>query len=67
MSSIPVLQQLTDLTGKTAVITGGAMGIGHSIACRLGEAGASVVLADLDGEAPTAGVGSAGWGGVWLS
>jgi 2-deoxy-D-gluconate 3-dehydrogenase len=54
MTSIPALQQLTDLTGKTAVITGGAMGIGHGIACRLGEAGARVVLADLDAEAAAA-------------
>ena len=36
----PSLQQLTDLKGKTAIVTGGAMGIGQGIAYRLAEAGA---------------------------
>ena len=39
-----------DLEGKIAVVTGGAMGIGHAIASRLVEAGASVVIADYDQE-----------------
>jgi 2-dehydro-3-deoxy-D-gluconate 5-dehydrogenase len=39
-----------DLTGKRAVVTGGAMGIGYGIVTRLAEAGANVLLADLDGE-----------------
>lgn len=37
-----------DLTGKNAVVTGGAMGIGYGIAKRLNEAGANVLIADLD-------------------
>lgn len=37
-----------DLTGKSAVVTGGAMGIGFGIARRLAEAGANVLIADLD-------------------
>jgi 2-deoxy-D-gluconate 3-dehydrogenase len=41
------LQELIDLTGRTAVITGGAMGIGQGIVRRLHEAGANVVVADL--------------------
>ena len=43
------LTQLIDLSGKTAIVTGGAMGIGLGIARRLHEAGAQLVIADLDG------------------
>jgi NAD(P)-dependent dehydrogenase (short-subunit alcohol dehydrogenase family) len=46
-------QQLFDLTGKTALITGGSRGLGLQIAEALGEQGAKIVLssrkqADLD-------------------
>lgn len=44
------LSELVDLTGKVAIITGGAMGIGFAISYRLAEAGASVVLADVNAE-----------------
>ena len=37
-----------DLTGKTALITGGASGIGAATAKRLTAAGASVIVADLN-------------------
>ena len=47
----PPLSSLTDLSGKTALVTGGARGIGLAIAQRLGEAGANLVIADIDGEA----------------
>ena len=36
--------------GKTAVVTGGAQGIGKGIAQRLSSEGASVVIADIDAE-----------------
>jgi NAD(P)-dependent dehydrogenase (short-subunit alcohol dehydrogenase family) len=39
------------LTGKIAVVTGGASGIGAGIAQVLGAAGATVVIADIDGAA----------------
>jgi 2-dehydro-3-deoxy-D-gluconate 5-dehydrogenase len=39
-----------DLTGKRAVVTGGAMGIGGGIAEWFVRAGASVVIADLDSD-----------------
>ena len=45
------LPELIDLTDRTAIVTGGAMGIGLGIARRLHEAGASVVVADLDAAA----------------
>ncbi len=47
-------QELFDLSGKVAVITGGAGGIGVVYARALGEAGAAVVVADLNREAATA-------------
>jgi 2-deoxy-D-gluconate 3-dehydrogenase len=37
-----------DLTGKSAIVTGGAMGIGFGCARRFREAGANVLVADLD-------------------
>ena len=40
--------ELFDLSGKVAVITGGAGSIGMAYGRALGEAGASVVLADVD-------------------
>ncbi len=42
------LGELIDLTGHTAIVTGGAMGIGLGVTRRLHEAGASVLVADLD-------------------
>lgn len=37
-----------DLSGRTAVVTGGAQGIGRAISDSLAECGASLVIADLD-------------------
>jgi 2-dehydro-3-deoxy-D-gluconate 5-dehydrogenase len=45
----PSVAEMIDLSGKSAIVTGGAMGIGRGIAQRLHEAGASVLIADLDG------------------
>ncbi|HEY1391059.1 MAG TPA: SDR family NAD(P)-dependent oxidoreductase [Ktedonobacterales bacterium] len=45
------LRDLQDLSGRVAIVTGGAMGIGQGIAFSLVEARASVVIADRDLEA----------------
>ena len=42
------LAELLSLSGRGAVVTGGARGIGYAIADRLAEAGASVLVADVD-------------------
>jgi 2-deoxy-D-gluconate 3-dehydrogenase len=42
------LHELTDLSGKRSIVTGGATGIGLSISYRLAEAGATVIIADID-------------------
>ena len=42
------LADLLRLEGRVAVVTGGARGIGYATACRLLEAGARVVVADVD-------------------
>lgn len=44
------LAELLNLGGKTAIVTGGAKGIGYGISYRLAEAGASVLIADIDEE-----------------
>lgn len=41
------MTKLFSLEGKTAIVTGGAQGIGAAIAKRLREAGASVIVGDL--------------------
>src|SRR5437660_3123276 len=47
----PNIAQIFDLTGKTAIVTGAAMGIGQGIALRLAEAGAAVMITDINLEA----------------
>lgn len=43
-------RNLLNLSGKTAIVTGGAAGIGHGISYRLAEAGANVVIANRTAE-----------------
>nr|WP_286311839.1 3-hydroxybutyrate dehydrogenase [Agromyces mangrovi] len=45
---------VTDLTGRRALVTGGASGIGAACARAFADRGASVTVADLNGEAATA-------------
>ena len=49
MNLIP-LTEILDLTGKVAIVTGGARSLGARIVGRLCEAGASCVIADVDDE-----------------
>jgi 2-deoxy-D-gluconate 3-dehydrogenase len=42
------IQELVSLNSKTAIVTGGSVGIGQGIARRLHEAGANVVIVDKD-------------------
>jgi len=53
VSALP-LDRLLDLKGHAAVVTGGAAGIGAATVSRLAEAGADVVVADIDENAATA-------------
>jgi len=45
---------MTDLTGRTALITGGASGIGAACARAFASAGATVTVADIDGDSAAA-------------
>src|SRR4051794_12739930 len=50
-----------DFTGRAALVTGGASGVGQAVAATLHAAGADVALLDLDGaraEAAAAGIGT---------
>ncbi len=49
MNTLP-LSKLLDLSGETAIVTGGSIGIGYGIASRLAEAGAHVVIANRNME-----------------
>jgi len=40
--------ELFDLTGKTAILTGGAGGIGRALALGMAQCGADILVADLD-------------------
>lgn len=42
------IKELFDLSGQTAIVSGGAMGIGEGIARRLSEAGCNLVIADTN-------------------
>jgi NAD(P)-dependent dehydrogenase (short-subunit alcohol dehydrogenase family) len=61
------LPDLLDLSGRVAVVTGGAHGIGRACCARLAEAGALVVVADLDDTAARAGTaGGARLTAAWV-
>jgi NAD(P)-dependent dehydrogenase (short-subunit alcohol dehydrogenase family) len=63
LDSLPI-DRLISLEGRVAVVTGGAKGIGLGVARRLAEAGADILVADVDDRlGPQAAVDLAGGGG----
>lgn len=44
------IAELHSLVGRSAVVTGGGQGLGKGIARRLAEAGANVIIGDIEGE-----------------
>ena len=64
------IQQLFDLTGKTALVTGGSRGLGLQLAHALGEAGAKIVLSSRkasDLEEAAADLKGAGIEASWIA
>ncbi|CAN5447278.1 3-hydroxybutyrate dehydrogenase [soil metagenome] len=57
---------MPDLQGRTALVTGGASGIGRACAQRLAQAGAAVTVVDLDGEGAAAAAAEFGGRAVQL-
>ena len=68
--TVRTVQQLFDLTGQTALVTGGSRGLGLQIAHALGEAGARVMLSSRkaeDLEQAAAGLKAAGIDAQWIA
>ena len=64
------VQQLFDLTGKTALVTGGSRGLGLQMAQALGEAGARIMLSSrkaADLEAAAAALQAQGIDAQWVA
>lgn len=47
LKGLKPMKDILDLTGKVAIVTGGAMGLGSCVVYRLCEAGARVVIVDI--------------------
>ena len=55
---------MSDHTGKTAIVTGAAQGIGRAIAKRMAQDGAHVIVSDINGEGAKAAAEAIGHGAV---
>src|SRR5690606_6956728 len=70
MSTPRSIQQLFDLTGRTALVTGGSRGLGLQMARALGEAGAKVIISSrkaADLEQAVATLQAAGIDARWIA
>ena len=70
MTTARTIQKLFDLTGKTALITGGSRGLGLQMAHALGEAGAKIMLSSrkaADLEEAAAELQAAGIDARWIA
>lgn len=63
---MPTSDYATEFDGKVALVTGGASGIGRAVCDRLAAGGATVVVADIDGEAAEKAAAELGDPGAWV-
>lgn len=63
---MPTSDYATEFEGKVALVTGGASGIGRAICDRLAAGGATVIVADIDGEGAEKAAAELGDPAVWV-
>lgn len=63
---MPTSDYATEFDGKVALVTGGASGIGRAVCDRLAAGGATVVVADINGEAAEKTASELGDPAVWV-